>query len=424
MDDLDDGPVVPRPPPAPVFNSFSAFTNRFGVFPYFTVNYQTSEAASNAQNTMLRELLTNLNVCRTRDLPFLRMPAPGNLLIAFDKLFIARCAFFPRYTTDSLLAITRERAGIYCFYDKMFYVSSKNPARYQVNAIQTTPHALYQMLQRIDRLKALMALHNRHTTFQDICSLICENPRPLHNSEITVLLSGRITFLGSINLLKASVALQLQYPEENIDWLPIVRFQYLHIFLLNTPDPKIMVFRFPPARQPPHISTADVDQLGTIANVDGIPHFIKSIAQYHRNSEHADPEQADASTFWKFIMSVIAEKRRLPGNTNGIRYVSFTTFIDADNALRLGGREVSDQLASQNIDRFLRIVTEFLLDDNTVQAIRNAPMQFATAHGLVEYSLWDNYRLNGTITSGDIAIGRARQEVDNHSRSGTPHRVS
>ena len=47
-------------------------------------------------------------------------------------------------------------------------------------------------------------------------------------------------------------------------------------------------------------------------------------------------------------------------------------------------------------------------------------MQFATAHGLVEYFLWDHYRFNGTITSGDIAIQQAQQAVDNLDRAPTP----
>ena len=424
-DDLDDGPVMRRPqpaPPAPIPNTFTRFTDRYGVFPYFEVNHETPERARDAQNAMLQELLTNLNVSHTRDLPFLRMPAPPNLLIAFDKLFIARCALI-RFTDDEFHSITPERPGIYHLGHSMYFVSSKNPARYQVNRIDTyttDTNRVADVLRRIDWLQALMAVHySQRDTFQDICSLICENPRPLRNFEMTVLLRGRHTFLGSMPLLTASVALQLDCPEENILWLPVSNFQYLHIFLLQKPHPQILVFRFPPV-QTRYTYNADVYPLGASANANSIPHFIRSTAQYHRNRENADPEQADASIFWRFVMSVIAEKRRLSTNNNGIRHISFTAFIDADDALRMGPRAVPNPLAAHSITSFLRTVTEFLLDDNTAEAIPHAPMQFATAHGLVEYFLWDHYRFNGTITAGHIAIQQAQQAVDDLERAPTP----
>ncbi len=424
-DDLDDGPVMPRPqpaPPAPISNTFTQFTDKYGVFPYFKVNHDTPERARDAQNAMLQELLTNLNVSHTRNLPFLRMPATANLLTAFHKLFIARCELI-RFTDVEFQSITPERPGIYHLGHSMYFVSSKDPARYQVNRIDTyttNTNRVVDVLRRIDWLKALMAVHySQRDTLQDICSLICENPRPLRNSEMTVLLRGRHTFFGTIPLLTASVALQLDCPEEDILWLPVSNFRYLHILLLQKPHPQILVFRYPPV-QAPFTYNADVYHLGASANANSIPHFIRSTAQYHRNLENADPEQADASIFWRFVMSVIAEKRRLSTNNNGIRHISFTAFIDKDNALRMGPRAVPNPLAAHSITSFLRTVTKFLLDDNTAEAIPHAPMQFATAHGLVEYFLWDHYRFNGTITSGDIAIQQAQQAVDDLDRAPTP----
>ena len=421
-DDLDDGPVVRRPQPAPIPNTFTQFTDKYGVFPYFKVNHDTPERARDAQNAMLQELLTNLNVSHTRNLPFLRMPATANLLTAFHKLFIARCELI-RFTDVEFQSITPERPGIYHLGHSMYFVSSKDPARYQVNRIDTyttNTNRVVDVLRRIDWLKALMAVHySQRDTFQDICSLICENPRPLRNSEMTVLLRGRHTFFGTMPLLTASVALQLDCPEEDILWLPVSNFRYLHILLLQKPHPQILVFRYPPV-QAPFTYNADVYHLGASANANSIPHFIRSTAQYHRNLENADPEQADASIFWRFVMSVIAEKRRLSTNNNGIRHISFTAFIDKDNALRMGPRAVPNPLAAHSITSFLRTVTKFLLDDNTAEAIPHAPMQFATAHGLVEYFLWDHYRFNGTITSGHIAIQRAQQAVDDLDRAHTP----
>ena len=404
MDDLDDGPVVPRAQDLTlthIKDMVTKFTDDYGLFPHF--NRDTT-----LQIHGLTDALQYAGTYRTQHFPFLASDAPPALCEQFNRLYVARC--HREYSADNVNTIY---PGIYTMHDEaIFYVTSKlfggyNAGKMLLTDLPTTRSKINNLADSMDE----NSNRPHDDVIQDITAIINANKPPFyHLDEIVILRRGHMGFAQSTAMLKASAALQLECTEQDLHILDIPPFPYMHVFFVGKPIAYTLVFHHTPkAGSRTHKAT-----LFHAYNYNGsqreIDVFTRTMATHHRTTF-----ERDTLDFWKFIHSAINAKSNLHQDT-GNRNIALAPFMDRYKALTPPIRDL------QHAHNIFRTTTAFIFGDDFIGDIPHNIMQFATRLGLVKCHMAGYCSFDCELQVGDAAVARAMQDVEDADGALTPRR--
>lgn len=387
-EDLEDGPVL-RGAPEHVQEAVRAFTREYGLFNCYT--------GFKIQNIHLSNALNHTAPHLAHYFPFLDY-ATEPQRVAFDKLYITLCAPHQGDIRQIQPDIYRDDTRVFLVNAHQHY--SVSWLRQPVETVMRKYNALREMLLQTD------ANSDPH---HEIARLIESTMNDNDGAAIITERAGD-NFQGAKPLLLAGAA--LAYGCEVAEITHRNHFPGLDVFYI--PNGHILAFDDPPRRLRHQFYRITGQHIrDTSAR---LPAFLDLLA---RNHQQTDPFE-DPGMVWRFARFLIGLKRNFPAQPVDARFF-LPEFHDTHDSLHRGQRMQLSDRAPQTMESLLLQATIFLLDDDTVQPVPNAPLRFTRGALDIQYTIVGQHSLDIRIrTMPANAAQLAQDEVAAHSRQATP----